>query len=372
MRMILFRCFVTLPPGNPESDDPWENRTVLFFDGTPGSHLKDNLPVSENGRRLLKELAYADYNEQTCSCRCQDGIERPLSAIDRVTAAALVLVANTERYGEDQVYELTPPLDSVPVLHALHKLPLCFRFAIQFTEYYRLTKNIERTCSVQPQFTTNVNGEELITDWDSYENACADARAEYDFTIEANGKTILINQPVDDRESDPILLTGMNGGYICPHWDYEIKATRHQLQQRYGALPALLSPVAEKPLKNVSARCGVPATARLLFDPAPRCRRFYGMWSIVHCEGKTQTIDHGSFSRRNTLETICADAFYQSRAAEGGIAINLVKGLSHGLENDPPPNDILFCITASADGIIVTDYRDAPADFIAAIDTYLL
>ena len=63
---------------------------------------------------------------------------------------------------------------------------------------------------------------------------------------------------------------------------------------------------------------------------------------------------------------------FRSRAAEGGIAINLVKGLSHGLENDPPPNDILFCITASADGIIVTDYRDALADFIAAIDTYLL
>lgn len=383
--MVIFRCYAELPAFDPMSDDPWVNRALYSAAGAVEQLRTGKLPFTDNCRRVLKELGDADYDAELHSFTDADGVYVP----DRFVATALAVVAAVEQYGEELVFTAAPPLDRPRVLHALHALPLTFRFAVTFKQYYYIVTEIDHVCSVQDKFITyGPDGEEQIDDPDAYEDAYAAELAEYDFTVEANGEIIHLSQPTFERDGNKVSLCTLGADYVRLRWDHNLAAIYKMLLARRDTLPAPLEPVTEKPIPGLGGVLGVPVTGRLLFDPNNRLaidpnnrllfnrpghrRIHYGMLTIVCCGGKIWTEDHVGAGKCDLL-TICANALFHARAAEGGVSVSLVTDTAISTVKDYSVLDgVLFCITAAADGIVVSDYREALQDFADAIEKYFL
>lgn len=247
-----------------------------------------------------------------------------------------------------KVLHLSKEQESLCALRTLHALPEEFIFAVTPEQYARISKAVDEAVATQ----TEAAPKNARTD------AWAKALAQYDFAVEGSDTQPGL-RPAAANLTAPAL-----------RWDNDSALLHRMLLERRDALTPLLYPVPETALGTVN---GVPVTGRLLFDPdallpirpVPYRPARYGLFTILACGGRAATTDCAQTARGGLL-AVCRYALSLVKDTPDSVSVSLVTDGHYSLDS------ALFCITASADGIQVSDYRAALEDFATAVEKYLM
>lgn len=354
--MVVFRVFTVLPDFDDTSDDVWRSRVPcdslavvkialkMFVDG------ERRLAFPDDARRVLKELAGMDFDDDTRLAVAKDGVRCSLTDLPNDVCAALgVVVLAAIHFNDGQTFPLLRELESPRALCALHALTREFRFAVTLEAHNRITKAVDDAVAAQ------VKAAKKKAD---RESAFFRAMERCNFVTQFNGAA-QIPYPAVPAPQD-----------FGPNPFAEPARMRRILTERCGKLPALLHTVPEITL---SEEGGIPITGRLLFDPDTllppraalhRAARF-ALFTITHRGGKTTTVSHADVIRGGLL-AVCRYAHHLTDTQAGGISVSLVT------DGRSCADSVLFCITVTPDGIHVSDYRAALEEFSASVEKYLM
>ena len=354
--MVIFRVFTVLPDFDDTSDDVWRSRVPCDSLAVVKIALKmcvdgeRRVAFPDDARRVLKELAGMDFDDDTRLAVAKDGVRCSLTDLpDDVCAALGVVVLAAIHFNDGQAFPLLRELESPRALCALHSLPRKFRFAVTSEAHDRITKAVDDAVAAQ------VKAAKKKAD---RESAFFRAMERYNFVTQFNGAA------ENPCPAAPVPLGFGPDPFAEP-------ARMHRvLTECCGKLPALLHTVPEVTL---SEEGGIPITGRLLFDPDTllpphaalhRAARF-ALFTITRRGGETATVSHADVTRGGLL-AVCRYAHHLTDTQAGGISVSLVT------DGRSCADSVLFCITVTPDGIHVSDHRAALEDFAAAVEKYLM
>lgn len=354
--MTIFRLFTVLPEFDPSSDNPLANRSrcdsleaaklLIARCSKQGEGPYFHYP--DSFRLVLKELTGMELDADAHCAVAQDSTrQRLLDLPDDVCAALGVVVcaANCER---GKIFRFFKELQSLRVLCALDDVKEEIVLAATCEEYNRFRKSADEMILAQVEAAPK--GRQYFV-W-------FDETSKYDF-------------PVDSSDDGPYTRpSGLDIRDLDGPWFWDAASLHKLLLERRNTLAPPLYPVPETALGTVD---GVPVTGHLLFDPdallpirpIPHRRTHYGMFTILRFGGKT--IPTSSCQEtRDGLMGVCRFVHFLAKEKEGGRAVCLITGGHSSL------NSVIFCVTATADHIQVSDYRAAWEDFAAAVEQYLM
>ena len=346
--MITLRLYTVLPEQDPRSGDLWANRVACSSLADAKRALAQCTELPEDAYRALKELADLDFDPADRCAMAKDGARYDLCSLPDDVCAALGIIVLAGQEAGERVFPMFPELESARVLRTLQALPQTFRFATTLDAYERITRGVEHAIRTQAKADKKKDPE---SSW-------LFAAGQYDFAVESPGPAIA------DRNV-PALKD-----MLPAEWEHEPTLLYRALLAQRDKLPALLHAVPETDLGTVN---GVPVTGQLSFAPDallpicvfPHRAVRFGVHGILHCGGKTTTTNLGDTTRGGLL-AVCGYVLHLAKTEEGGTAVCLVT------DGSAAPDRALFCITATPDGIHVSDYRAAYEEFAQAVEAHLM
>ena len=354
--MTIFRLFTVLPEFDPCSDNPLANRSrcdsleaaklLIARCGKQGEGLYFHYP--DTFRTVLKELTGMELDADTHCAVVKDGTrQRLLDLPDDVCAALGVVVcaANCER---GKIFRFFKELQSLRVLCALDDVKEEIVLAATCEEYNRFRKSADEMILAQVEVAPKGKQLDAWTHEMSKYDFPADSSDDASFTRPSKLDVTELNEP----------------------WFWDTASLHKLLLERRNTLAPPLYPVPETALGTMD---GVPVTGHLLFDPdallpirpVPHRRTRYGVFAIQSSGGETTTTDSCQESR-DGLMGVCRYVHSLVKEKEGSTAVALITDGRHSLSG------VIFCVTATADCIQVSDYRAAWEDFAAAVEQYLM
>ena len=376
--MITFHCFPSLDNFGPYIEDlcrGTESHTAQYYTEWALAQLDNgSLPFTENCQAVLRELADMSYVPAFHCAKDANGKLFGLFDLPRHVCEALAATAAAETGRADQLL-MHKELVAGNVLHALHALPLEIHFVITFIDYRSIARILDAYCDAGTEYMLccDKDDNEFFAETDESKEARARALAEFNFSVEANGKIYRVCMPEEHISDTDVFvdLTDFGEDRIICQWGYYVDIVYEKLLTIRRDLPAPLHPVQTEPIPSVGKVDGIQVMGRLLFDPARWFGPNRGMMTIVHRNRGVSTAEDSIVPTRD-LKVLCEHTHARAKEANG-TAISLVTTAYLYTEQDFSVLDtVLYCITATADSITVTDYRDALGDFATAIKNYLL
>lgn len=353
--MVIFRLFTVLPAFDPCSDSPLANRsrcdsleTAKLFMMECSSQEGMCFHYPDSFRSVLKELTGMDLDADTHCAVAKDGTRQRLDDLPDDVCAALGVVVCAAVRERGKIFRLFKELKSLRVLCALDNIKEEIVLAATCEEYDRFRKLADETILAQVEAAPKSR---QVLVWTS-------ETSKYDF-------------PVDSSDDGPYTRPSKRDiTDLDKPWFWDAASLHKLLLERRNTLAPPLYPVPETNLGTVD---GVPVTGRLLFDPdallpirpVPHRRTRYGVFAIQSCGGETIPTS-SCLENRDGLMGVCRFIHSLVKEKEGSTTVSLITDGHYSL------NGVIFCVTATADSIQVSDHRAAWEDFAAAVEQYLM
>lgn len=372
--MIHLRCFAELPALNPETGNGWEDRAQYETDAVLALAARGELDFTENCRYVLQELAGMEFDPAT-GYVSEPGslVAHQLRDLGPDTREALAIVLMWEAHGAWQAFTVNDTLKNPLVLRVLCALPIVIQVALTFNDYRDITRAIDTYCRGAEEFRpcTDDDGNEFICVTEASRAAYKRALLAFGCSVEANGRIYHICQPAAKEEGNITWLTGLGMNEITFQWGSEAATLRDRLLEKREDLPAPLEPVQEKPIPGVGDIEGAPVRGCLLFDPARRLGPGRGLLTIVH-SGIGLTTAEDSIEMTRSLKALCESAFARAKEEDGTVISLVTAEYLYTVQDYRVLDTVLYCITATPAGVMVSDHRAALKEFADAIQKYLL
>lgn len=371
--MIIFHCFPTLEDFAENSNFHPINR-VYVNPSSVERLASGEVPFLDSCKRVVEELTGltpADDAGYQAAVRDMDDDLRPLLALV-LEAAQPTPNLDPAAFGKntERIFDFSDELIDADWLRILQTLPLTFHFAITFNTYRDIAE-----CVNDVLYDASEDDEQ---DYD-------EVRSGYGFTVIANGHTFRVWQ--SDPRDDAFYASLPDAGEdeICFQWGAYRDTVREKLLEKLDTMPLPRHDVPLETLDDVDG-VDVPVTARLLFAPHSEREQMNGFLSIVCDPTQVEkvgdllpdgglaitchtalTMDDGRV-RSKRLSALCQEALALAKENPGSTVYYLVTGAAaEEVQDYRVLDDIVLCITATTEGIYVSDYRHAVEDFAEAL-----